>query len=113
MVVPRAARASLPGALRAGSGKGGGVGRVGSRAAVAARGGGRRWWRRPQWRPTRRAPGEIASRVEGELEAEGGGRVLNGEGVGGDDGGGDGGGVKGVVRAGRRAGGAVRRSHPP
>ena len=26
--------------------------------------------------------------VEGELEAEGGGRVLNGEGVGGDDGGG-------------------------
>ena len=44
-------------------------------------GGGRRGWRRPQWRPTRRrAPGEIA-RVEGELEAEGGGRVLNGEGV--------------------------------
>jgi len=37
--------------------------------------------------PTR-APGEIA-RVEGELEAEGGGRVLNGEGVGGDDGGGE------------------------
>merc|ERR1712086_199371 len=69
----------------------------------------RRWWRRPQWRSTRRrAPGEIA-RVEGELEAEGGGRVLNGEGVGGDDGGGDGGGVEGVVRAGGRAGGAIRR----
>ena len=97
MVVPRAARASLSGAFRAGSGKEGGAGRIGGRAAVAAGGGGRRWWRRPQWRPTRRrAPGEIA-RVEGELEAEGGGRVLNGEGVGGDDGGGDGGGVEGVV----------------
>jgi len=40
VVVPRAARASLPGAFRAGSGKGGGVGRVGGRAAVAAGGAG-------------------------------------------------------------------------
>ena len=40
MVVPRAARASLSGAFRAGSGKEGGVGRIGGRAAVAAGGAG-------------------------------------------------------------------------
>ena len=40
MVVPRAARASLSGASRAGSGKEGGVGRIGGRAAVAAGGAG-------------------------------------------------------------------------
>ena len=38
MGVPRAARASLSGAFRAGSGKEGGVGRIGGRAAVAAGG---------------------------------------------------------------------------
>ena len=40
MGVPRAARASLSGAFRAGSGKEGGVGRIGGRAAVAAGGAG-------------------------------------------------------------------------
>ena len=40
VVVLRAARASLSGAFRAGSGKEGGVGRIGGRAAVAAGGAG-------------------------------------------------------------------------
>ena len=78
VVVPRAVRASLPGAFRAGSGKGGGVGRVGGRAAVAAGGaGGGGGANRNGGRPDERRARSRGPRVEleGELEAEGGGRV--------------------------------------